>query len=306
MVDKISISSSARTNLLSLQGTAELISRTQSRLSSGKAVQGPTDDAVKYFQAKSLSARAQDLGERKDAIDQGVSSLDAALKATDGMEKLLQQVKGKIDAARSQTSAQRKETQNQINTLVSQVQRLVDDASYKGLNLLNSTGSTLNVRFSDKSQSKLDVKGVNFNVSKVFLNSVGAAGPALRASFAGATNVIQLGFQSGLTKYAFSVAADAASFNAKADLAILKLESTITNLRSKAATMATNSDILKIRLDFTKEYTNVLQTGADKLTLADLNEEAAGLLALQTRQQMGIQALSLASQSEQSVLSLFR
>lgn len=70
--------------------------------------------------------------------------------------------------------------------------------------------------------------------------------------------------------------------------------------------MATNSDILKIRLDFTSEYTNVLQTGADKLTLADLNTEGANLLALQTRQQLGIQALAFAGQSEQSILSLFR
>ncbi len=70
--------------------------------------------------------------------------------------------------------------------------------------------------------------------------------------------------------------------------------------------MATNADILKVRLDFTKDYASVLSAGADKLTLADLNEEGANLLALQTRQQIGIQALSFAGQSEQSVLSLFR
>ena len=89
-------------------------------------------------------------------------------------------------------------------------------------------------------------------------------------------------------------------------MAIIRLEATISNLRAKAATIATNSDILKVRLDFTSEYTSVLQEGADKLTLADLNQESANLLALQTRQSLGIQALSFASQSEQSILSLFR
>ena len=88
-----------------------------------------------------------------------------------------------------------------------------------------------------------------------------------------------------------------------ADKALLRLDATIGNLRAKAATIATNSDILKVRLDFTTDYTSVLQAGADKLTLADLNTESANLLALQTRQSLGINALSFANQSEQSILS---
>ena len=307
MVDKIDLSASSRSNLLSLQNTSQLIARAQGRLSSGLAVKDPTDDAVKYFQARSLSSRAQDLSERKDAIDQGVSTLDATLKATGSMEKLVTQLKGVINAARSQTVAERAEASAQVKELVNQLQKLVDDASYKGLNLLNSTGSTLTVRFSDKSDSKLDVKGVDFRMSKFFRNSANAVlGAPFSGGAVGSKIIAGLGFQSGLTDFSLSKATVAACFNNQADRAIIRLESTISNLRAKAATIATNSDILKVRLDFTSEYTSVLQTGADKLTLADLNQESANLLALQTRQSLGIQALAFASQSEQSILSLFR
>ena len=95
-----------------------------------------------------------------------------------------------------------------------------------------------------------------------------------------------------------------AAFNAQADTVLKGLDRTITNLRSKAANIANNASILRVRLDFTKEYVNVLQSGSDKLTLADLNEEGANIMALQTRQQLGIQALSLAGQAEQSILRL--
>ena len=70
--------------------------------------------------------------------------------------------------------------------------------------------------------------------------------------------------------------------------------------------LGANVAILNTRLDFTAAYVNTLTAGAGKLTLADLNEEGANLLALQTRQQLGIQSLAFAGQSEQSILGLFR
>jgi flagellin-like hook-associated protein FlgL len=296
----VTLSSTARTNLLSIQNTAGLIGRTQDRLSTGLAVKSPIDDAVKYFQAKSLSDRASDLTERKDGIDQGVHALEATLQATTGMEKLVKQMKGVIDAARSQSLSERKEAQNQLKELVSQVQRLVDDASYKGLNLINSDTSTLSVRFSEKSDSKLDVKGVNLNASAFYLDK---AGVALEVKTAG-DFVTEMGFTADLEGYTLSKASVLAKFNSRADTALQGLDRTITNLRSKASNIANNAAILRVRLDFTKEYVNVLQGGSDKLTLADLNEEGANILALQTRQQLGIQALSLAGQAEQSILRL--
>lgn len=95
-------------------------------------------------------------------------------------------------------------------------------------------------------------------------------------------------------------------FTTSVTSAITTLESALTTLRSKAQTLGSNVALLQTRLEFTEAYVNTLQTGSDKLTLADLNEEGANLLALQTRQQLGISALSFAGQAEQGILGLFR
>jgi len=87
---------------------------------------------------------------------------------------------------------------------------------------------------------------------------------------------------------------------------ITQLDTALTTLRAQAQTLGSNVALLKTRLDFTTAYTNELTSGAGKLTLADINEEGANLLALQTRQQLGVNALSFAGQAEKSILSLFR
>ena len=84
------------------------------------------------------------------------------------------------------------------------------------------------------------------------------------------------------------------------------LQANLENLRAQAENIGSNVALLNTRLDFTNQYVNLLTQGGGKLTLADLNEEGADLLSLQTRQQLGIQALSFAGQNEKAVLSLFR
>jgi len=301
----VTLSSAVRSNLLSLQSTTSLIDRTQSRLSTGLSVASPVDDAIKFFQSKSLNERASDLSDRKSGIDQGVSSLNTALQAANALEDLTKQIKGIIDSARSGDQDQRAEFKDQVQELGKQIQKLVNDASYQGLNLLNSTASSLNVRFSEKTDSKLSVTGNDFNISAFFLNTGGTALYTL-AGASGSKLLTQLGFGAALSTFSFSVATTLATFNEQADIAIARLDKTISNLRAKAASLANNVAVLQVRLDFTKEYVDTLTDGAGKLTLADLNEEGANLLALQTRQQLGIQALAFAGQAEQGILGLFR
>jgi len=90
------------------------------------------------------------------------------------------------------------------------------------------------------------------------------------------------------------------------DAVITKLDSALATLRSNAQTLGSNVALLQTRLDFTEQYVNTLEIGSSKLTLADINEEGANLLALQTRQQLGISALAFAGQAEQGILALFR
>ena len=304
MSDYISLSTAVRNNLLSLQNTTDLINRTNNRLYTGLAVAAPSDDAVKYFAGKSLSDRATDLGARKSSIEQGVKALKTAVDTTAAVEKLLDQMKGTIDSVRSADKAQRAEYGKSLKEVVDQIKKLVGDASYQGLNLLNSTSSTLTVRFSEKTDSKIEVTGNNFyQMSKFYMDSAGA----VAADISGKSELISTGlFTAALSAYTVSKASVLAALNEQADLALTRLDKTISNLRSKAATISNNMAILNVRLDFTKGYISTLEQGAGTLTIADLNAEGANLLALQTRQQLGVQALSFAGRMETSIISLFQ
>ena len=84
-----------------------------------------------------------------------------------------------------------------------------------------------------------------------------------------------------------------------------EVDAAITKLRSMSSEFGNNYSVVQTREEFTENLINVLEEGSDKLTLADMNEESANMLALQTRQQLAINSLSLASQAAQSVLKLF-
>lgn len=287
MADNVTLSSAVRTNLLSLNKTADSVNRTNSRLSTGLKVASAVDDAVAYFQAKGLSDRAGDLTARKESIDQAVSSVKSAIGGLESVEKILTQMKGVALSAKSATNADRIELASQFNTLATQLNNLVNDTSYQGLNLVNSTAASLKVEFSDKTAAVLTIQGVDVQTKKL---------KGLQASAGGAASMA-----AGGKKWS-AVSAAVSSL----DAVIKKLDSAISGVRSNVKTLGGNVALLQTRLDFTKNYVNTLKEGSDKLTLADLNEEGANLVSLQTRQQLGIQALSFAGQQEQGVLSLFR
>ena len=288
MAENVTLSSSIRSNLLTLQNTGDLLNRTNSRLSSGKKVSSAIDDAVSYFQAKSLSDRASDLTGRKDNIDQAVSTVKSAINGLESVEKVLVQMKGVVLSAKSATNSERADLVSQFNTLAQQLTNLSNDASYQGLNLINSTTASLKVQFSDKSTATMTVDGVNTQFSTLDTGGTATAGSVAASVLA------------GVEWTAISTAVSAL------DSVIDAMDSAISGIRSDAKTLGANVALLQTRLDFTKNYVNTLTEGSDKLTLANLNEEGANLVSLQTRQQLGIQALSFAGQQEQGVLSLFR
>ncbi|MBL6931050.1 MAG: hypothetical protein ISR46_06065 [Rhodospirillales bacterium] len=111
-----------------------------------------------------------------------------------------------------------------------------------------------------------------------------------------------------VTSSGLSISAASGSWatNTLVDAAITELDAAKTSLRSNSKTMSTSLGVIQTRETFTENFIDNLRVGADKLTLADGSEEATNMLMLQTRQQLGIQALSMASQSSQSILSLFR
>ncbi|MBL6945317.1 MAG: hypothetical protein ISR47_01620 [Rhodospirillales bacterium] len=390
----VTLSNAVRSSLLSLQGTTQLINRTQNRLSTGLEVASSVDDPVKFFQAKTLSDRASDFDDKKSGIEQGISTLTAAIDGAEGIENIVGQMKGLALSAKSSTSATIGELVSQFNDLRTQIANLASDTTYQGLNLIAATGSTLTVNFSTDTTSTLAVSSVDVTEGRQGLalrqvaTALSSAGVSMNFSYAGysaqdishgdtftvvyggdtnynftakgaytftyggalvtidvdcagggggtftTTQVLSAGgsftftiasalasaagsvSMAGITTAAAGSTVSAAehsglyvidsSFVSQINLLVNNLDTALTTLRTKSQTLGANVALLQTRLSFTESYVNTLQGGADKLTLADLNEEGANLLALQTRQQLGISALSFAGQAEQGILALFR
>ena len=177
------------------------------------------------------------------------------------------------------TSSTRSNLIQQYNDLRSQIDQLAKDAGYNGVNLLQ--GDKVSIQFNEKtgsSQSKLDIQGSTLSADNLGISL------AVNTQLTGSTN-----FQddTGL------------------DSASKQLTSALTSLKSLSSSLGSNLSVAQTRQDFTKDLAGVLTQGADNLTAADGNQEAANLLALQTRQQLSQTALSLSNQSDQAILRLF-
>ena len=184
-----------------------------------------------------------------------------------------------------------------------EVQATSDGATLNFTNTLNWGANGIDVTIGTEANlvagenavaTRTNTGGTGANDLSVAFNQDGSAKIQVNAQDATSTGL-------GLTASTNSWVSDS-----DIDSAITQLDSARDTLRSQTREFSTSLGVIQTREDFTSEFVNALQAGADKLTLADGNEEAANMLALQTRQQLGIQALSMASQSAQSVLSLFR
>ncbi len=160
----------------------------------------------------------------------------------------------------------------QYNNVLQQINTTSQDSSFNGVNLLS--GDTLNLTFDETGASKLAITGVTFNDAGLGLSTLTSGSAFLD--------------------------------NNSANTALTALTQASTTLRTEASSLGSNLSIVQVRQDFNKNLINVLQTGSSNLTLADTNEEAANSQALSTRQSIAVSALSLANQSQQSVLQLLR
>lgn len=154
-----------------------------------------------------------------------------------------------------------------FNNIRSQIDDLVADASYRGVNLLN--GDDLTTDFNEDRTSSLTTEGVDFT--------------------------------------SLGLGVDEASFTNSSTIqeSIDEIRAALGEVRNFGQTIANDLAVIQTRRDFTESTIGTLESGADDLTVADQNEEGANLLALQTRQTLGVTSLSLASQSQQAVLRLF-
>ncbi|WP_108818248.1 flagellin N-terminal helical domain-containing protein [Pseudovibrio sp. Alg231-02] len=159
----ITLTAAVRSNLGTLQNTANLISQTQERLSTGKKVNSALDNPNSFFTSESLNSRASDLSNLQDDIGQSVSTIEAADKGISAISKLVDAAKGKANQALQTEDVKERATyEQQYNELRTQIEDLAKDSGYKGKNLLGGDGNDLNVKFNEDGSSNLDVKSVDY------------------------------------------------------------------------------------------------------------------------------------------------
>jgi flagellin-like hook-associated protein FlgL len=172
----------------------------------------------------------------------------------------------------------------QYNSLLTQITQLAKDSSFNGTNLISNgdPSNKLHIAFNEKDTSNLDVQGKDLTADGLKLTSITG--------------------NSGAT------ANGQGNFLLDTDIkgTLTKLTSGSDTLRTASSTFGSNLSVVQNRQSFSKNLINVLDTGAANLTNADLNLEAANSQALSTRQSLGISALSLANQAQQSILQLLR
>jgi flagellin len=415
-LSNITLSAAVRQNLLSLQGTADLLSTTQGRLATGKKVNSALDNPTNFFTAAGLDARASDISNLLDSIGNGVQVLQAANTGITSLTKLVDTAKSIANQVLQQPSGfstKASETFAGTGTAAGTANGgTVADLTTSKLNAsvltftnkagtaltltigttpsaFNPTSKAATAKSLDDVNQALAAAGVNLtatlsaNDTLTFTSNNDASGQVITGGTAVATpttldaiditgtggtagtatlavkDVVSQSARNNLvTQYnqivqQITTTAQDASFNginllngdslklvfdetgksnstitgvtfdpnglglrslAAADFAdnfstnavLSSLNTASTTLRSQASAFGANLSIVQIRQDFNKNIINVLQSGSSALTLADSNEEAANSQALSTRQSIATSALSLANQSQQSVLQLLR
>jgi flagellin len=281
MASSITLTSGMRKNLFSLQNTQKLLQTTQTRLATGLRVQKAVDDPINFFTALEHRQRAGDLSTRKDEMIESIQLVNAANDGVESVNALIASAKSLAQSAMSaSTTAELQTLESQYMSVLCQIDQLAGDSGYKGVNLLDGTTVTQTVKFDETGTSSLTMTGFDASSTGATLSLVSISTNAW-SSLGGTADLAQL------------------------NSAITQLDSATTNLRSEAQKLSTNLSTITIRQDFTANMINTLEDGAANLTNADMNEEGANMLMLQTRQQLGTTSLSMASQAAQSVLRLF-
>ena len=260
-------------NVITVGGTAGVVSGTGFTTTTSSATAGAVETVDQIVSA--INANASLSGNVKATNNAGqlqITNLSISVLTVTGVG-----ASGKVDGSTGTTTVAgnvvRSNLVTQFNQLKDQLDKTAQDASFNGINLLS--GDALKLFFNELSTSSLTIQSTN---------TIGVNSATLGIGSAASTE-----FQS----------------NTQLDTRLQALHTALTSVASQASAFGSNLSIVQNRQDFTNNMVNTLQVGSDGLTLADTNLEGANMMALQTRQQLSITALSLASQANQAVLRLF-
>ena len=286
MANSINTNAGALIALQNLNATSRDLSVTQNRINTGLKVGSAKDNGAIWAIAQSQRAEMSSLNAVKESLQRGQSTIDVAMAAGSQVSDLLLQMKEKALAASDVglSDTNRKSLETEYNELAKQITTVVTNASFNGVNMLKGAaatdaGASVSALVNAKGDTQT-VAGVNFQLDATGINLSSTT--------------------------LFSGGADAAANAALAKTAAGAVDTAIAYVSGKLTALGTGSKGLDNMLTFTGKLQDALETGIGNLVDADLAKESARLQALQTKQQLGVQALSIANQSSGILLGLFR
>jgi flagellin-like hook-associated protein FlgL len=271
-ISTVSLSAAARANLAALQNTASLLQTTQTHLATGKKVNSASENATAYFASQGFLNRASQLSSLKDSLSTSLETVNSVANSIGDAQTVVTQLQGLTTQALGTTDTTvRAGLASQFNSLLTQLNTLVNDATFNGTNLLNSTSNSLVVYFNETNGTSLTIQGVNITSSGL--------------SITAATN----GF---------------ATVDADIGTTQSLLLTALSTLRTDAANFGGNATLIQTRQDFTSNLIDSLNNASNSLVQADTNQEGANLQALQAQNQLGIVSLGISGQLAQAILRI--
>ncbi|QDK33771.1 MULTISPECIES: flagellin [Sphingomonadaceae] len=278
MAFSVNTNAGAMAALQSLNATNRSMETTQSRINTGLNVASTKDDSAKYTVAQTLRGDQGGLTAVTSSLNNAKSVVDVAVSGAEQISDLINDMKSKAYEAASATDSGTLEAlQKDYDGLKSQIDSIISSSDFNGVNLLDSSGGSVS------SLQTLDT-GNLLTVSSVNIGGLSGGSATL----------------SGL-----SGSSDLASATAAAST-VDNLDALSDALNTQLSTLGAKSRQIDGQLEFTSNLSDVIETGIGNLVDADLAKESAKLQALQVQQQLGVQALSIANQAPQTILSLFR
>jgi flagellin len=301
------------TALQSLTATNKALTETQSRISTGFRVANASDNAAYWSIATSMRSDNSALSTVQDALGLGAATVDVAYAALDSAIDIVDQIKSKLIGAR-QPGLDRAKIQAEITQLQSQLSGIAGAATFQGQNWLSVDSSAAGysatksiVSSISRTGGSISVQTISINTSPMVLFDADAAGvgilDATRDAVTGAVNAAGTFTVSTLS---ISALTDSAADLATLDGYIKGADLAISEMTAAATALGAAKARIEIQQDFVQGLMDAIDAGVGQLVDADMNEESTKLQALQVKQQLGIQALSIANSSSQNILALFQ
>jgi len=299
---------SAMTALQTLRSTNANLAETQNRISTGYRVDGAEDNAAYWSIATTMRSDNMALGAVEDSLGLGAATVDVMYTAMDSTVDVMNEIKAKVVAART-PGVDRGKIQSDINELQNQLQNTADSAVFNGENWLSvdsgaagyAAAKDIVASFS-RAGGAITIQTITLDTTATELYDAADQSGILDQDrgFAALTNITG----NGIADLDISAATDADL--AGLDTVIAGIDTALGDITDAATTLGSVKSRVDLQKDFVSALRDAIDRGVGQLVDADMNKESTRLQALQTQQQLGIQALSIANQGSQNILSLFR